>query len=150
ESPGNPERPGPGQLAQEGVDHQVADEVDPRRVDTFTVQVAPAAGLGDQQHVGQSVGDDPVDLFGHPAVTRPQPRLDVRDQDVELDGRQGAGHRRVHVAGDDHAGGTGGAEVVFVPLEDAGRLPGVGVGADAEPHVGGADAELLQEDVRHL
>jgi hypothetical protein len=44
------------------------------------------------------VSDDAVDLFGHRAVERAQPGLDMRDRQPVLGGDQRRGKRRVRVA----------------------------------------------------
>ena len=59
---------------------------------------------GREEEGGEPVGADAVDLFGHGAIIRPQPGLDVSDRDVELGGGQRPGQRGVGVAIDDDAG----------------------------------------------
>ena len=85
----------------QGVDHDVAHEVDFALGDALAVQVRTSALLRHEEQVGNRVGDDAVDLFRHRAVKTPQPRLHMRDSNTELDRRQGSGHGRIDVT-DDH------------------------------------------------
>src|SRR5271157_1566986 len=39
--------------------------------------------------------------------------------------------------------------MVLITLHDPGRLPGMGIGPNLQQDVGGADSELLEEDIRH-
>ena len=78
-----------------------------------------------------------------------RPGLDVGHRHAQLDGRQGAGDRRVDVADDDHGVGPLLEHDRLEPLHDLGRLDGVRARADLEVDVGPGDAQLLEEEPRH-
>ena len=69
----------------------------------FAAEVLDAGRLGDQQHVAQRIGHDPVNLFRHRAVEAAQSGLDMGDGNPEFRGGQRGGHRRVHIAHDNQA-----------------------------------------------
>ena len=54
----------------QGIDHHVAGEDDARGVDTLSDEVADGFALGDVEPVRELVGEQPVDFFGHRAITR--------------------------------------------------------------------------------
>ena len=81
----------------ERVDHDVADALDLLRGDPFPQQVLVPVRRRRPEDVGDRVGDDAVDLLGHGAVERAQPRLQVRRLHPQLHRRERAGDRRVHV-----------------------------------------------------
>ena len=96
------------------------------------------------------VGQDAVDLLGHAPVERAQAGLDVGDRDVQLGGREGAGERRVGVAVDEQPVRLPGDELALDPGQHLAGLGAVGPGADLEVDVRIGDAELVEEDARHL
>jgi len=136
-----------GEVFEEGVDHDVADETELVLGDALAAEVVDAALLGDEEQVGEGVGEEAVDLLGHSAVEAPEPGLDVNDGDLELHGGEGAGDGAVDVAEDDGGGGARVEQVCLVAFEDAPGLCAVWSGADVEVDVGGRDAELVEEDV---
>jgi hypothetical protein len=99
---------------------------------------------------GQVVGDEPVDLLGHPSVEAPQARLDVGDRQVQLGRSQGSGQRRVRVAIDEHRVGALGQEDWLEGDEHPGRRPGLASPADSQAMVRASEAELGEERAGHL
>src|SRR5699024_5234591 len=73
----------PVQVAQERVDHRVADQVYAVRGDPFRGEVPDRLGAGGKTQVAELVGDPAVDLLGHGVVEGTQARLHVRDGDLE-------------------------------------------------------------------
>jgi hypothetical protein len=134
----------------EGVDHRVADVVDPGLVDTLGDQIVPALRRVDEEQPGELVGHDPIDLLRETAVEAPQARLDVTHGQHELRGCQRRGRRRVHVARDEHYVRLRLQQHRLEPLHHAGRLLCVRPGPDTERVVRLAHAELLEEDLGHL
>ena len=89
-------------VREQRVDHRVADEMDASsRSIPSAARFSSAFSRVDEQDVLEMVGQHAVVLLGHRAVAAAQARLEMRDRDVELDRRERAGERRVHVAGDD-------------------------------------------------
>ena len=68
--------------------------------DPLGAQVLDRGRRRREEPARQVVGDDPVDLLGHPPIEAAQAGLDVRDGQPELGGDQRAGQRRVRVAVD--------------------------------------------------
>ncbi len=74
----------------------------------------------------------------------------MRDRNAELRGGQRGGERGVDIAGDNHGAGLKLGEYCLQALQRARGLHGVRAGTDAEQIVGLRQAELLEEDRRHL
>ena len=89
------------QVVHQGVNHDVADQVDLGRRDPFAAEVFVGVRRGGQQEIGDGVGDEAVDFLGHGAVEAAQAGFDVGHLDAQLGGDQRAGHGGVDVA-DDH------------------------------------------------
>ena len=140
-----PARPG----GLQGVDHDVADEVDFLGRDALPEEVRSAALLRDEQEVRDGVRQEPVDLLGHTPVEGTEPGLDVGDGDVKLHRREGGGQRGVHVAHDQHEVGQRGVQDRLEAAHDLGGLDRVRARADAEVEVGGPDIQVLEEPLRH-
>ena len=70
---------------EQDVGHDIADDDGPVG-QALVGQVRRGDVGGGQEEVGGVVGQDPVDLLGHGPVERAQPRLQVGDRHVELDG----------------------------------------------------------------
>ena len=65
-------------------------------------KIRHAGRFGNQEHIGNRVGHDPIDLLGHRAVKAPQPGLDVGHGHAQLDCGQRCGHGGVNVPDDHH------------------------------------------------
>jgi hypothetical protein len=130
----------------ERVDHRVADVVDRVLRVSLAEQVLARLGRVDEQQLGDGVGHDPVDLLGHRAVEAAQAGLDVADRHVELGRDERGRHRRVHVARHQHDVRLHLDQHRLQPLHQAGGLLRMRAGADLEPVVRLADAELVEED----
>ena len=104
------------QVVPQGVDHDIAHEVDARLRDALAQQVLPRAFLGDEQQIRDLVGEHAVDLLRHGAVEAAQSRFDVYHRDAFLDRHQRARQRGVHVPHHQHRGGP-------LPVEDRLEAP---------------------------
>ncbi len=93
------------------------------------------------------VGQDAVELLGHPQVEGAHARLDVDDGDAGLSRRQASCQGRVRVAVDEHRVGLLGGEERLERAEHAGGLRGVGGPGDIQLAVGPGQAELAEEDL---
>jgi hypothetical protein len=90
---------GAGQKTDESINHYVADAVNLRGVDAFANKIFIAVGRGSEQQVGELVGEQTINFFGHAAVAGAQAGFDVADADREL--------------GTDESGGDGGVDVTI-------------------------------------
>ncbi len=125
------------------VRHHVADDVS-LAADALGRELRRRPLVGTEEQRREPVDFDPVALFRHREVEAAQPGFDVRDLDVA--GRARAGNCRVRVAEDEHP-------VRFFVADDRrdrGRHRVDVVGAQVEPMRGFRDAELVEEDLRHL
>ena len=130
---------------QQGVGHDVADEVDLLRCGAFAQEVGAGSLLGDEQDVGHGVGEHAVDLFRHRAIEAAQAGLDVDDRDAELHGGEGGGQRGVHVADDQHGIGARRRQHGLQAPHHLGGLHGVRAGADLQVVVGDRQVEVAEE-----
>lgn len=101
-----------------------------------------------EEQIGSMIRENAIVLLRHPAIERAQSGLKMRDGEVEFDGAQGRGNRRIGVAIDEHP-------VRLVLFEDRiqGRKhrPGlntVAAGADPEMNVSSGNTEILEKDIR--
>ena len=139
----------PLDLVEEVVDHHVADEVDAVGGVALAQQGLVAGGLGDEEQVGDGVGGQPVDFFGHAAVAAAQAGLDVDEHALQLLGRDGGGQRGVDIAHHQHAMGGMLGEFSLHGHHDPGGDLGLGAAAGLEAGVGFGDAQFLEEDAVH-
>ena len=137
------------QLRLQAVDHDVSDQSNPRFVDSFALQVGDAARFGDKKQIGDSISQEPVDLFGHRAVEAAQSRFNMRDTNPKLYSGEGAGHGTVDVAKHDGARWWALDQMFLVALDDPRRLRAMHTRADVEMNVWRRDAELLEKHVGH-
>src|SRR5271166_6567596 len=74
--------------ADEGVDHDVADEVNLFAIDAFAEEILVTVGRWREEQIGELVGEQAVDFFRHGAVAGAQSGLDVADGYSELGANQ--------------------------------------------------------------
>jgi hypothetical protein len=137
-------------VLHQGVDHDVADQVDLLPGDALALQIPRTARLGAEEQVADRVREDPVDLLGHAAVEAAQAGLDVHQRDAQLHGDQAAGDRAVHVAHHEHGVRPVLEQHRLEALHDLGRLHRVRAAADAEVQVRLRDSELPEEQIAHV
>ncbi|CAM5640139.1 hypothetical protein SMICM304S_08124 [Streptomyces microflavus] len=135
--------------AQADVDHHVTRQPGPVG-QALVGEVAHGLLGGGQQQIGAVVGEDPVVLLRHPAVEGPQAGFEM-------------GHRQVHL----HRGQRAGDGGVGVPVdqdpvrplvlqhlvhrgEHRSGLHPVAPRAHAQVHIGGGDAESVEEHVGQI
>lgn len=83
------------------IDHHVPDKVHPSR-DPLVREVPHGGACRAEEEVGDVIGRNPVDLFGHTPIEAPEARLHVGDRGVEFGSREGTGQGGVRVAEDNH------------------------------------------------
>ena len=118
--------------------------------DAFGAQVVGGVAFGGEQVVGNLIGQDAVDLFGHRAVAAAKARFDVRDLDAALHRDERARERRIHVADDEHDVGGMFVERFVERGHDARGLHGVAGRADFEVQVGLGNLQIAEELRRHV
>jgi hypothetical protein len=67
-------------IAQQGIDHHVADKTDAVGRYPFTSEVVGSASLSGVEKVGNLIGQDAIDFFRHGTVIAAQASLDVYDR----------------------------------------------------------------------
>ena len=137
------------QQPDERVDHDVADTEDFVVVDALADQVQVAIFRRREEEVGELVGHEAIDLFGHRAIEGAKPGFDVSDAHVQLGADERRGHRGIDVAVDEHEIRLPFQHDRFEARHDFSRLGGVRPGAHREIDVRLGNPELLEEDVRH-
>jgi len=91
---------GDRQEMAERIDHDVADEVDGFAGATFIEEMLNGVFLGDEEIVGEGVGEDAIDFFRHSSIEAAEAGFDVGDLYAELYGGQRDGNGGVDIAND--------------------------------------------------
>ena len=143
------------QLPHQGIDHDVADQMNLPIVVAFPSQVFDSGGFGHQQHVAERVGHDPVDLFWHGPVETAQTRFHMRHGYAEFGGGQRRCHRRVDVAHHNQpvvatAAGRATFQNLLHLLEYASCLRPVLSRSDFQVNVRALHSQFLEEDIGQL
>jgi hypothetical protein len=118
-------RSGAGLQAAEEVNHHVPHQVNTAR-DSLVLKVLDCCRGGAIESLRYVVGQDPVDLFGHGAITAAQSRLDVGHRDVEFGCCKCSGQGRIGIAVEQHAIREALDKQAFNLGEHLGRLLPVG------------------------
>jgi hypothetical protein len=141
--------PGAFPVAEERVDHDVADEVHLRQVDALAGQVVRRVRARREEQVRKHIGDEAVHFLGHGAVAGAEASLDVSERNEPFCRHERGRHRRVDVT--DHEDEVG--ALLFDHAVELDHHPGglfaVACRPDAERDIGARHAELLEEDLRH-
>src|SRR6185503_1824475 len=74
----------PLQILEERIDHDVSDEPDLFRRNTFSKQVFVCVTRRREQQIGKRIGDYSINLFRHCTVKASKARLDVRQSNQLL------------------------------------------------------------------
>ncbi len=143
------DRAGPFEVRQERVNHHVADEHDSLWLDSRAREVGDARRLGDEEPVGQRVGDDAVQLLGHRAVEAPQARLDVREGQAEFRRHECRRHGRRHIADDDNPIRAQIEQHRFQPPQNFGRLRDGTSRADSQVGNRRRNLQFAEEGLAH-
>ena len=138
-----------GQKTDESIDHHIADAVNLGGVDALANEIFIAVGRGREQQVGKLVGEQPIDFFGHAAVTGAQAGFDVADADRELGTDESSGDGGVDVTIDEDEIGLEFEQDWFERDHHCGGLLGMRAGADAQVAIGLRHFQLLKKYVGH-
>jgi hypothetical protein len=141
---------GHGQEMAKGIDHDVADKMDGFARAAFFEELNDSIFFGDEEIVGDGIGEDAVDFFGHGAIETAETGFDVSDGNAEFYRGKGDGDGGIDVADDEYKVGLAFEENGFDTPQDFGGLRSVGAGADFEIDMGGGDAHLAEENVGKL
>src|ERR1051325_9223976 len=144
-----PERPGNGSEANQGVDHDIADERNALRGNPLFQQGGNRIARWREQEISEVVGDDPVVLLRHCPVPAAQPSLYVRQLDPELYGDERRRYGRVYVSV--HQDPVGGLTLQhwLQAFHHCSGLLGLRGGADAKIRGRRRDVKLVEETTRH-
>src|SRR6267143_245271 len=77
---------GDGQEMAQRIDHYVANQKDALTGAAFLEKMLHTVLFGDEKIVGDGVGEDAVDFFGHGTVKTAKARFDVCDANAEFHG----------------------------------------------------------------
>ena len=132
------------------VDHDVADALDALGRHALAQQVLVTVARGRPQHVGDRVGHEPVDLFGHAPVATAQPSLEMHDRDPQLRADHRAGSGRIDVADHDDPVGLLRHRHLLVGDHHAAGLLGVRTAADLEVEMRLRHREVAEERIGHV
>src|SRR5216684_4040058 len=138
---------GDGQEVAQGIDHHVADHEDAFPGPAFFEEMRDGIFFSNKEIVGEGVGQDAVDLFGHGAVKAAESGFDVGYADTKFGGGKRDSNGGVDVAYNEHQVGFALDENGFNALQDFGGLGGVRARTDFEIHVRRGDAHLAKENV---
>lgn len=130
------------------VGHHIADEHRPLR-EPLGGEVGHRLLCRSEAEVRGMVRQYAVVLLGHPPVERPEAGFEVSQRQMNLDGCDGCGERRVRVAVDEDPIGSMFREGGLEGAEHRTGLRSVAAGPDSEMHVRRGDAEILEEDIAH-
>ena len=137
-------------VREEGVDHRVADQMDPCRFDSLVGEVLDGR-LGVRQQDGtQMIGELAVLLLGQRRLEAAQAGFDVSYRNREPRGCKRCCQRRVDVAGDHDEVGAVLLEYPFAADQRTSQLLGVAAGADAQDDVRLRQVEVAEKGVRHF
>lgn len=137
-------------VPEQGVDHDVADEMDLLLPYPFGQQVLVGKVVGGEEKIAEHVGTEAVDLLRHGHVAGAQAGLHVGHPDAQFLGGDGAGHGGVDVPHDDDQIGLFPQADLFEFDHDFGGLFGVGAGADLQVDVRPGHAQVDEEGAAHL
>jgi hypothetical protein len=132
-------------LLEQLVHHGVAGYVNTLRGDPFPQQDLPRPLRGREKVVGQVVGEDPIDLFGHAAIIGPQARLNMSHEDSHLLRRQPRRQHRVRVPLHHQHIGPLKLENRFQSGDDRADLVCLGAGAHVQVVVRSGQIQLSKE-----
>ena len=134
---------------QGAVIHHVTHLLDARAADAFAQQVGGGDVRHREVHVGDVVGQHPVDLFRH-AVERAQAGLDVSKRQVDLGRSQGTGQRAVGVTVDNDDIGLLVDVELFQGLQHAAGHGAVPAGRDVQVEGRRRHAQFFKEHIGHV
>ena len=81
------------QIAQQRIDHDVADHANRLRRNAFGQQILISVTRRREQEIRDLIGEHAIDFFRHSSIAAAQTGFDVRDFDVELGADQCTSHR---------------------------------------------------------
>ena len=134
----------------ERIDHDVANKVDGFARAAFFEEMPDGVFFGDEEIVGNGVGEDAINVLGHGAVEAAESCFDVGYGNAELCSGQGDGDGAVDVADHEDEIGLAFEKDRLDASENFGGLRGVGAGADFEIDVRLGNAHLAEEDIGEL
>ena len=92
-------------VVQQRIDHHIADEVNLVGRHALGTKIVGGGTLRCEQIVGDLVGEESIDLFGHPSIVAAQARFDMRDGMPRLTATSAHAKRRIDVSDDDNGVG---------------------------------------------
>jgi len=139
---------GDGQKMAKRIDHDVANEINGLAGAAFFEEMLDGVFFRDEKIVGQGIGENAVDFFGHGSVETAESGFDVSDRDAKFYGGERNSDGGIDVADDENEIWLVFEQDRLDALEHFGSLRGVGAGADFEIDVRRGNTHLTEEDVR--
>lgn len=109
-------------IRQQGVNHDIADEVYTLLGNALAHQIEVGAALGGVQPIGDLVGEHSVDFLRHGAIVTAQAGFDMHYGNILLGADQSTRQGRIDVPDDHNAGGFVRVENRLEAAHHLGRL----------------------------
>ena len=137
-------------VVQQGVNHDVANKMDPCLIDAFSFQIEQCIGFCGEQQVRYLIRQHPIYFLRHGSITTAQPRLNMDNRNTLFYRYQSTGNRGVHVANNQHSSG-----VIFIDdrlkaAHDFRSLHGMTARPHTQINIGLGDAQLVKKRVLHF
>jgi len=139
---------GDGKKMAEGIDHDVSDEIDRFAGTAFLEQMLDGVFFGDEEVVGQSIGENAINFLGHGAIKAAEAGFDMCHGNAEFYGGERNGDGGVDVADDENEIGLAFEQDGLDALKDFSGLGGMGARADFKIDVRSGNPHLAKENVR--
>lgn len=88
-------------VAQQGIDHGVADKGNPGGRHSFAEQIPIGAAVGGEEQVGNGIGTEAIDFFWHGHIPGAQPSLDMSYANAQFACGESAGDGGIDIAHND-------------------------------------------------
>ena len=134
----------------EGVDHRIADENDPRRVNALSGEIGRGFGTVDQTPPGDLIDEHSVDLLGIGPIEAAQTCLKVCNIELELHGGERAGQSGVDITGHNYEARLKFEQDLLDALQRPRRLGSVVTRAHTEKMVRFRHPQVVEEDRGHF
>jgi len=141
---------GDGQKVAQGIDHHVANHIDAFPWPAFFQKVRNGIFFRDKEIVGERIGQDAVDFFGHASVKAAESCLDVSYADTKFGGGERNSDGGIDIAYNQNKVGLPFNENRLNALQNSRCLRSMRARANFEIDVRRGNAHLAKENVRQL
>lgn len=138
------------QEPDEGVDHDIADEMNSFLGNAFAKEIDFTVLGRREQNIGEAVGHNPVDFLRHGSIEGPQSGLNVTDRNQQLRADESRSNSGIHVAINQSDIGLAFQNDGLEPEHDLRRLRSVASRTDRQIEIRIRNLKLRQKHVRHV